>query len=395
MSSILELLVHEIILEILNFSGNLHMIQVSKYFEELFNKYPDHSRAITIKNVYRNNLAKVPHKIISEIANNEKLFVDVFRNNKWSEEGYFGPEYRTYHHDMEFCPFVGFRNKLRRDYPLLTFQSLHSYSKFPDYVRIREQNEFKLENIEQNEKDTFITNLIENEKNIDRLITILNILEHAYGLGPFTSDVLVIATRYAVFKNDFALFKKLEDIVRVIHYRFDGFIYNENIEAIMYLEAHYLIGDTLEHSVIMKSNNIFDLYYNPLVCNPNKTLELIHISIQYNNLYAFRKLLDNSKYDLCTIGCVVNSYVISCFEALYWSCLCNENFLKVYNDIKTKLMVNLSRPEGLQHRKKIVLIKKDSGLGDRIAIKKRNRYVINNNMNAIANKSSHHKKAFR
>jgi hypothetical protein len=276
----------------------------------------------------------------------------------------------------------------------LTFQSSHSHSKFPGYERIREQREYKIENIEKHEKNTFTVNLIENETNIDRLIDIFNILEDTRNPYPF-DDILEFATKYAAFKNDFGLFKKIEKTIDVTYDCTDYFIYNQNVEAVAYLSEHFGKDDMLEKSIIMKANNIFGIYYNPLDNDPNEILFLIHISIQYNNLCAFGKLLDNSKYGLCKIGCVVDSRVISCFEALYWSCLCNENFLKVYNDIKTKLMVNLSRPEGLQHRKKIVLIKKDSGLGSKFDIKKRNRDDRNDNMNTFANKSTHHKKAFR
>jgi hypothetical protein len=292
--------------------------------------YPEYHKSITIASVYKNDLIRIPHCIISEILDDEDLFVNILRSHK--PLFCFVPTCQVFFDDD--YNITGF------NYARLRSQNYRS--DIPTYHVISDQKIYERSTKKHNRQMEFIAKFIDNETNLNKIVRILAITSQIYcdHNSHYFNEAAMI---HAIMTNRLDVFKVLPNSGQYMSIPMDHLVNNENIEFIDYICAINLdrTFSAIEMAIRLKNNYIFDHYYDTKY-TIKIVISLINLSIRYNNLHAFVKILNDEVIeDLCLCVCQVDEVVTNYFDAIGLSCACNSEFSCAYkiksNKVKSKL----------------------------------------------------------
>jgi hypothetical protein len=291
-----------------------------------------------LANVYKASLIRVPYNILSGIINDTDLFIDILKNNEWNVSE--TPK-KTNPIPNTDCRVLF--------HPRCSYESSFSAcGRLPHYNPILHKEEYEIEKIDEicyEDKRKFIAKIIDNELDLERVVTLINIFKEVHKLDKYVGFESFVLD-YCGYKNNFALFARLNQVILVSYvYTITDyvkyFIFHQNVEAIKYAMPNgmeSIVGEAIK----LKANKVFDIYYDPtkIEVHPYEIIYLINKSIRYRNLHTFNKILDNQKCAnaLLQTKCKVNERITNLFDAIETSCGDDRDFMKAYSKIKSKIL---------------------------------------------------------
>ena len=351
----LSIVCDELLLPIIVQSNNLHIKQISKKYLNLFNKNKNIYSHIVINNVHMIQLTKVPYSVLSIISEDMELFVDILKKSHLSakyirKSSGFNVDLDTIlNPDYDPNPFMQGTN--------MWFKHKKNHGWIHTYHVVQDQCIYKKKEFIFNNIDNIINKYIDNEINFDKIIRFINAFHHIedtilsdrFVFMPYKSEDT--ALNYCAHTNKFKLYLKIFesfDAIDISEQHTKCFIEHQNIKAIefirknsqgeinpLWMKFYGKLNTIRQHSVKCHANKVFDKYYYSKINKKKlaKIVILINLSIKYNNIYAFTKMMKDKRITdlLCSDKCTnsISKTVMTFFDAITYSSMCNDEFFKI------------------------------------------------------------------
>jgi len=356
MESILLSLPLELQLSIYEDSGNLHLKEVCNYIKGVFdtNLY-GMDDFITKTNVKQKTISKVSVDILKKYSDDKELMTDLVKRsipqpkpNLYFDGFGFGHGFVYHAYDYNY-----------------NYNRFWAIPDLPRYHVIKNQTVFSCEPIyHYNDIERTIEKLIKiNDKEI-----VLNLIEIHSGVTNKKPDYYRLFNfcanhnNFELYKEFYEIKKKTQDpIFRLLGLfslnNIDHFVKHENILALEYfrMNCDVSLEKIITSAIKLNSQPIFDHYLDKIdTKQTNLLITYLNECIQYNNLYAFKKII-NSRDTIakllrqqCRMIKDYREFVgtnTSYFLAIRESCNCDKKFTDFMNSLIIKYLSVTIQPQ--------------------------------------------------